>query len=227
MGMHSVTTALLLIASAAQPAPAPSEGVAAVAFRDAVPDYQRIGSRLFTAHYLEQAYDHVDYFENTNGAVSDVWERMEAALADALRRYAAVDLFLLVNAGTEYRTVARLPAELRSRLRLVYNTGAGGGAQAATWTQLGVGSYVSHPGSANLAPFFYVDFLRNWTEGMALDEAVARANGSFHDRLHDASTRWILRLQGLRYDDTALDAWDTATRATIAGATSVRLHGSP
>lgn len=215
--------ALVLAGCARRPAPAPGEGVVAVAFRDAVPDWQRVGTRGFSVHYLEQGYDQVTYLE-ADALGAEAPAVLEHALADALRKNRAVDLFLLVNGGDSTGVVARLSPELRSKLRLVYNTGASGGAQGASWMELGARAYVSHPGWANLAPFFYVDFLRDWIDGEPLDDAVGHANRALHQRLTGFSAPFILRASGFRAAADDLPYWERATHAELRGDASFAIR---
>jgi hypothetical protein len=195
--------------------------LAAMAFRDRVPDYQRVGSKNFTLNYLNgQVYDQVEYLEeDTLGFDSE--SRFVATLSDLLEHHEAVDLFLLVNGAERFPSwVAEVPTNLLGKLRLVYSTGGDGKSQIDGWQRLGVGAYVYHPGTSdqdNLAPFFYVDFLRNWTSGERLDQAVTRANESFHKRLHGLSTLAILRAQDMPTDEASLERWDHATQARWVG----------
>jgi hypothetical protein len=206
----------------------PDDGrkIAALVFRDTVPGYQRWGSKGFTLSYLDgKSYDHIEYLQQDDLGVETRAVFVDK-LNDELRTHDAVDLFLLVCYGRHIDWITSgVPAELRSKLRMVYNTGGGGGAQASEWQALGAKAYVSHsPYDGNLAPFFYVDFLRNWTEGQNLEEAVSHANASFRDRLHGFGGSVILRASGLPDDPTSVARWEAATRATITGQDGLRVR---
>jgi hypothetical protein len=209
-------TALLLAGCASRPSPAPGQGVAAVAFRDEVPAWQRVGTRGFSRHYLDDAYDQVFYLEADSLGPSAPAE-LQSALTAAARENRAVDLFLLVNGGRQLEWVRALPDDVRRKLRLVYDTGAGGGWQEQAWTEAGAQAYVSHPGSANLAPFFYVDFLRGWADGKPARDAVADANASLHERLSGFSASLILKASGFPARAEDLPFWEEATLGRLRG----------
>ncbi len=146
---------------------------AALAIRDDVIPFQKWGTRAFTLPYLERHYDRVWYF--TQSKTERKRAEFEGALAEALGAYDAVDLFLLAHANAYVSWVADLDPALRSRLRLVYNTGCGDADQAARWLELGAKSYVGHVGESN-SPVFYVYFLRRWVLGERVGEATDEGN---------------------------------------------------
>ena len=47
--------------------------------------------------------------------------------------------------------------------------------QGSAWLQLGAKAYVGHPGDS-ASPVFYFYFLRRWTRGANLHEAIAESN---------------------------------------------------
>jgi hypothetical protein len=153
---------------------------AALAVRDNVTPFQKWGSRTFTWGYLERSYDAAWYFTQTDA--DDCRRPFQAALARALERYAAVDLYLLAHSNVFIRWVAVFPAEGRRRLRLVYNTGCGDLDQGPLWLHLGAKAYVGHPG-ASASPIFYTYFLRRWARGWTLREAIDESNRRMHTTL--------------------------------------------
>jgi hypothetical protein len=146
---------------------------AAIAVRDNVTPFQKWGTREFTLPYLERYYDRAWYF--TQSRSEDCRSEFSSALTEALQRYPAVDLFLLAHSNHYLRWVADLPPEKRARLRLVYNTGCFDLSQGRDWIGLGAKAYVGHVGES-ASPVFYVYFLRRWTRGTSLQEAVGESN---------------------------------------------------
>ena len=109
----------------------------------------------------------------------------------------------------------KVPAELRRKLRLVYNTGCRDLSQKDEWLGLGARAYVGHVGLSE-SPVFYVYFLRRWLRGATLDDAIARSN---------ARTEAFLGagLEGLLSDSTATIAGTHAARAGDGTMTIARL----
>ena len=85
-----------------------------------------------------------------------------------------MDLYLLAHHNHYVNWVAQVPAAARSHLRLVYNTGCRDVRQGPRWLNLGARAYVGHPGES-ASPVFYFFFLRRWTRGYSLGEAVERS----------------------------------------------------
>lgn len=83
--------------------------------------------------------------------------------------------FLLAHSNKTVDWVARLPAERRRRLRLVYNTGCHDLPQGPRWLSLGAKTYIGHPGKS-ASSVFYVFFLRRWTRGYTAQEALEASN---------------------------------------------------
>ncbi len=152
----------------------PALRTAAVAYRDRVPEYQRLGSERFTVPYLKSGYTAYWYVDQLTGPKdrSEFGERV----AEATRDYDVVDLFILANGPLGLESwIPPIPPAQRAKIRLVYNTAAGGTSEAREWLELGAQAYVSHPGN-NMAPIFYAEFLPRWTRGEKLDDAVDAAN---------------------------------------------------
>lgn len=170
------TTLLFLVVAAGcgSPTPVAARREAAIAIRDEVPGYQQWGSEQFTRPLLTAGYGKAWYLTEQPG--SPQREAFQEALRTAAAEFDSVDLFLLTNCNTYYLDWAEEAGpEVRARLRLVYNTGAGGASLGPRWIAAGARSYVGHPGG-NAAPIFYAYFLPSWTAGDRLDEAVSRAN---------------------------------------------------
>jgi hypothetical protein len=163
--------------------PAGREHRAAFAIRDNVTPFQKWGSRQFTWPYLSAAYDAAWYLTQTNsdGSKEAFLERLE----EALERYREVDLYLLAHHNHYVDWVAQVPAAARSHLRLVYNTGCWDLRQGPRWLNLGARAYIGHPGKC-ASPVFYLFFLRRWTRGHTLDEAINEANQLMRSELNRA-----------------------------------------
>jgi len=165
---------------------------AALAIRDNVTPFEKWGSRQFTWPYLKAGYDAFWYFTQTSA--EDSREAFVRQLQEALERYPEVDLYLLAHHNHYLDWVAQVPAPARSRLRLVYNTGCRDLRQRAEWLDLGAGAYVGHPGQS-MSPVFYFFFLRRWTRGYTLGEAINEANQLMRFELNLAK---VLTLGNLR-----------------------------
>lgn len=148
--------------------------IAAVAFRDHVIPFQKYGTKLFMLPLLSQSYDEVYYI--TQDFKGDKRQTFESSLRQALERHDQVDLFLAAHSNTLVRWVEPLPARLRAKLRLVYNTGCGDAYQAEQWRAVGAQAYVGHPGRISASPVFLVFFMRAWTHGVPLRQAVEDSN---------------------------------------------------
>lgn len=175
----------------------------AVALRDLVPGEQMLGTMLFTRPLLAAGYDEHVYIEA--GEDDDGRGRLLAAFDDARDRECTVDLFFLAH-GDDFAGWVSARDVALPRLRLVYDTGAGGAAQGDAWIALGAEAFVGHPG-ANLAPIFYGSFLPAWIGGATVEQAVARSNR----RTHDTMRRW----RAVIGDDTE-SLWH-GTRAIVFG----------
>jgi hypothetical protein len=152
--------------------PASSSESAAIAIRDEAPGYEQWGTEHFTTPYLNR-YRQFWYFNQT-GRGSRKKEFLNA-LRFALNKYEHVDLFLLAHTNTYYRWVKEIKPALRKKIRLVYNSGCDNLDQGQQWLKMGVQTYVGHPGRS-ASPLFYFYFLRRWTHGASVHEAVAASN---------------------------------------------------
>jgi len=160
--------------------PPGKEHRAALAIRDNVTPFQKWGSRHFTSPYLEEYYDTAWYFTQSDS--DNCKEGFMSCLDMALERYAAVDLYLLAHGNYFVHWVAKLPPERRARIRLVYNTGCRDLQQGPLWLSLGAKAYVGHPG-VSASPVFYFYFLRRWTRGAPLQDAIDESNGEMRSTL--------------------------------------------
>ena len=163
--------------------PPGKEQRAALAIRDNVTPFQKWGSRRFTWPYLDRYYDAAWYF--TQADSQDHKQSFLSCLDDALQRYEQVDLYLLAHGNHYLVWVAELPAEHKAHLRLVYNTGCGDLEQGPQWLRQGAKAYVGHPGTST-SPVFYFYFLRRWSRGYTLRDAVAESNREMHAALRRA-----------------------------------------
>jgi len=195
--------------------PPGSEHRAALAIRDNVTPFQKWGSRQFTWPYLSGSYDAAWYLTQTNADSSR--EAFLERLQEALERYPEVDLYLLAHHNHYVDWVAQVPAAARSHLRPVYNTGCRNLKQGPRWLNLGAKAYVGHPGES-ASPVFYFYFLRRWTRGHTLGEAI------------DESNR-LMRLQLTRVEVCSFGKVPAAkvfeeSMAVGAGRSGLRLDGS-
>lgn len=199
--------------------PAPKR-TAALAIRDDVSGWQEWGTRLHTEPFLQFAYTSYVYLEEDG--TFDLHQTLEHELRSLLERHDRVDLFVLAHTSRYLHSVERIEPELRGKLRLIYNTGAGDLQQADRWIELGARAYVGHPG-ANNAPLFYVQFLPLWLEGAPLEDAVAEANVRTKEAMLSLPMRGTITLaqkfgSHLR---SAEEVW-LGTEAGIAGDRSLR-----
>jgi hypothetical protein len=162
--------------------PAGKEQRAAIAIRDHVTPFQKWGSKQFTLPYLDRYYSAAWYFTQSD---SDSCKPVfQSCLDTALERYPMVDLFLLAHGNYFINWVAELPAEHRGRIRLVYNTGCRDLKQGPLWLRLGARAYVGHAG-ISMSPVFYFYFLRRWTRGAVLQDALAESNRLMQSTIMD------------------------------------------
>ena len=153
--------------------PLGKERRAALAIRDNVSPFQKWGSKQFTLPYLERYYDAAWYFTQTHRG--DCKDAFISTLNTALQRYPEVDLFLLAHSNQYIVWVAELPSERRSHIRLVYNSGCRDLRQGPSWVDLGAKAYVGHT-DVSASPVFYFFFLRRWTRGAPLHDAMEESN---------------------------------------------------
>ena len=166
----------------AMPASGPHRrGEAAIAIRDSVPGYQQFFTERFTVPRLTAAYERAWYFTETPTVTRR--EELRAALEEATTVYDQVDLFLLAHGNRYIDEVRALSPEQRAKLRLVYDTGGGSSRQGHQWMELGVGTFIGHPGG-NIAPLFYVKFLPRWIKDHDAQLALKLANEDVHSTLY-------------------------------------------
>ena len=204
----------LLLAGCAKPAP-PTVSRAAIAFRDDVPGYQKLASEKYALHYLEGAYEAVEYLEAT--PTDDGQVRLLTAITAAAAKHDTIDLFFLSNGNRYDAWVSTLPRPVLAKLHLVYNTGAGDAWQGSTWLALGARAYVGHPGG-NVAPLFLTYFLPSWVKGVDLRKAVDEANKQTKDDLTGSMAKRVLgvvdSVGGPHFDQAKLWA---GTEAQLSG----------
>ena len=193
-----------------------SQCVMAIALRDFVPAEQRIASQQFTAPLL-RGYGAADARYLTATADDDGRVLMGEALRAAKDRGCAVDLWLMDNSGAYVSWLESLPREQRPVLRLVYDTGAGGGAYAARWLHVGARTVVAHSGGGNLAPVFYVLFLPRFMHGLSVADAVDDAN-----RETSAVVHGVAKVIGSVADVNEGELWSNTEARVFGDADLVR-----
>ena len=200
-----------------------TDSVGAVGIRDHVPRYQKMSTRLYTKAFFEASYpDHNYIVEGSRNDRRTAQLQFKAALEGALARNEAVDLFLLAHGNRYIDWVEKIDPQLRSKIRMVYNTGAGDADQGRQWLALGAKAYVGHPYGDNIAPVFYYYFLPQWTKDVPLDEAVAEANRRTREDLLEGTTGWMIDM--VEDGDAAEQLWQ-ATQAGIYGDRTLTLTG--
>jgi hypothetical protein len=153
---------------------------AIILFRDHVPAYQELGTLVFAQGVLGGAYDH--------SIIMGQAQRFDDAhlvgrIEEVLRQHQVVDLFLLAHGNRIVDRVRSIDPDLRSHLRLVYNSGCRNASQSSEWLALGADSYVGHEARHSLSPAFFYFFARSWSRGAMLDDAVKDANERSQRRL--------------------------------------------
>jgi hypothetical protein len=196
--------------------PVGKERRAAVVLRDNVTPFQKWGSKHFTWPYVDRYYDTGWYFTRSDS--DSCKPAFQSGLETALERYAEVDLFLLAHGNYFVHWVAELPAERRGHLRLVYNTGCRDLQQGRLWLSLGARAYVGHPG-VSASPVFYFYFLRRWTRGATLQDALEESNGLMRSTL--------ARVQFLSFGKVDAASISRESEAFCYGAKGMRFTGTP
>lgn len=142
--------------------------------RDSVPAYQRFFTAYFIKDYLSKYYDAVVYEcqESQQGAP----KRTMIQLQELLKKYEKVDILIMAHTNQYQKWLTTISPKLRSRIRLVYNSGCTNALQYKEWLGLGISAYVGHKGKISLSPFFFISFLRKWVNGKTLQYAVNSAN---------------------------------------------------
>lgn len=142
--------------------------------RDSVPAYQRFFTAYFIKDYLGRYYDDVVYEcqESQEGAPKHTMNRLQ----ELLKKYEKVDILIMAHTNQYQLWLTNISPKLRSRIRLVYNSGCTNAHQYKEWLGLGISVYVGHKGRVSLSPFFFISFLRKWVNGKPLQYAVNSAN---------------------------------------------------
>ena len=148
--------------------------IGAIAIRDDESAFFKWGSKLFTVPYINKYYSGSMYF--TQYQHDDKKAEIVTSLKKLLETNEYVDIYLLAHSNYYYMYVEEIEPELRSKIRLVYNTGCGNATQYEYWLNLGAKSYVSHKNKGSLSPFFYFCFLRRWSKGYTLANATNVSN---------------------------------------------------
>lgn len=173
----------------ARPRQTGSASRAAFAIRDYVSPFEQWGTRAFSMPALESAYGEVEYL-TLAARREDRSAEFAQRLAHLLRTHDDVDLYLLAHTNPFVEWVAKVPHELRSRLRLVYDCGCFDLRQRKRWLALGARGYVGHPG-VSASSVFYVYFLRRWLRGMPLAEVVRESNELTETFLTGVASPWF------------------------------------
>ncbi|HEY1039069.1 MAG TPA: hypothetical protein VGF30_06665 [Bacteroidia bacterium] len=158
-----------------------NEKYGAIAIRDHVIPFQKYGTRLFSLPYLNNYYSEVNYFtENYNGENKTAFI---SSLQQLLLSHDSVDIYLLAHSNAYYTWIQEIDKEQRAKIRLVYNTGCSGSYQSYYWKELGIKYYVAHESNQSISPVFYFYFLRRYTNGYSLTEAIDESNAAMHKQL--------------------------------------------
>ena len=189
---------------------------AAVAIRDNVTPFQKWGTRIFTWPYLTNSYGTTYYFTQTSWR-DNRKEDFQNSLKVALENYEQVDIFILAHANVYHLWVAEIDEDLRTKIRLVYNTGCGDASQAERWLVLGADTYIGHPG-ASISPVFYFYFLRRWTQGYDVEEALEQSN-----RL---TRNLLVRVAYFSIDQSEMEMIWKDSKAELSGRRDINLGGS-
>ncbi len=155
--------------------------VAAIAIRDNVIYLQKYGTRLFSLPYMKKYYSEVRYF--TENYPDEHYDSFVVQLKELLSLHDSVDIYLLAHSNTYYSWVNEIDSVQLKKIRLVYNTGCSGALQKDEWKRLGVKYYVAHESNQSISPVFYFYFLRRYTNGQGLSEAIKNSNEAMHEKL--------------------------------------------
>ncbi len=148
--------------------------IGAIAIRDNVIPFQKLGSRLFTIPYLSAKYINYTYF--TQYYKEDKREAFKDSLYSYLNKYDSVDIYLLAHTNYYYTWLDTFPRNKLKKIRMVYNTGCGNANQANIWLSMGVSSYIGHTGIKSQSPVFYFFFLRRLLVSNNIKNSVDKAN---------------------------------------------------
>jgi hypothetical protein len=153
----------------------------AIAIRDNVNDFQKMGTCLFTRAYLQRYYDNSYYY--TQNSYEEHREDFIAKLTQLLQENDSVDVFLLAHTNYYCEWIRSVDPALRKKIHLVYNTGCSGLQQKEIWKELGVSQYVGHESRISISPVFYFFFLRRYLSDGSLPFAVEQSNTAMHEKL--------------------------------------------
>jgi len=214
-------TACATTATVSGRSPSGLHRTAALAIRDDVPGYQQAFTAQYTVPRLEHGYDRYWYF--TESRPEERHQEFVAALNEATRECDVVDVYLLAQNAHYIDWVAEVPSEQRRRIRLVYDTAAGGARDGFEWLAYGVQAFVGHPG-ANIAPLWYVEFLPRWLQSHSLVDAVEHADAKTHELLSGPQGSTLAKMTEI-VDGYPVDL-DALWRGTKSRAYTQR-HGGP
>ena len=155
----------------------------ALAIRDPESPFAQWGSFVSTKGYLDRYYSDAKYF--TQSKRNDCKEEFISSLDAALLKYPVVDVYILAHTNNYIDWVRDIPEEHRERLRFVYNTGCRNLKQGPDWLKAGAKAYIGHPGTSS-SEIFYFYFLRRWTRGHTLCDAMNEGNA----RMESAMRVW-------------------------------------
>lgn len=186
---------------------------AAIAIRGVDPPFVLWISKAFTLPYLERYYAQTTYV--TDLPDTDPQAVFVAELQTALTRYETVDIFILAHHNQYEEWLDDIDPGLRQKIRLVYNTGCQNTASAPEWIEAGATTAVAHPG-ISYSPIFFFFFLRRWTLGESIDQAVADSN---------ARMQWVVDWQArLPVSDIDPDAVYRETEAQCFGQCTIAIN---
>jgi len=155
--------------------------IAAIAIRDNVISFQKYGTRLFSLPYMNKYYSDVRYF--TENYPDEHHSTFIVQLNELLSQHDSVDIYLLAHSNLYYSWVNEIDEAKRKKIRLVYNTVCSGALQKNEWKDMGVKYYVAHESSQSISPVFYFYFLRRYTNGQSITEAIKNSNEAMHEKL--------------------------------------------
>lgn len=147
---------------------------AVLTIRDSAESYEQFFTEYFTKKYFMKSYNESVYV-NLKSKIKDK-NFVLASLVYLLEKYDQVDVFILAHTNKYSKWVDDIPSNLRTKIRLVYNSGCKNAFQSEDWVNNGVTSYVGHKGETSLSPIFFYYFLRRWINGYNLENAVNASN---------------------------------------------------
>jgi hypothetical protein len=153
---------------------------AAITLRGPDPPITLWLSKAFTLPYLKRYYAHTDTIYARSDYVTQVPDTeaqaaFVARLEDALGEYETVDIFILAHTNHYEEWLKDVDPVLLPRLRLVYNAGCHTARWGPAWLDAGARATIAHPGHSQ-SPIFFFFFLRRWTRGADIEQAMAESN---------------------------------------------------